>query len=212
MSGPHGSDRLQRVELTPLHERLHEVFGNRSFRAIAEATGTSHETVRRYMQGQAPSVEFLEAVCRVAGVNGQWLLTGRGPRNSEQIRAHALKEANVSELLTAMARTLERLQERVDRLEVYMQTIEARMRGMGEGGAAGRGAGEPGGAGGPARLPGNPAGTIAGATPKGGQTPAARRTSDHERRAPAIQVTPDPLERARHIADALAQRPPAPPG
>lgn len=208
LSASERTDSLRGVELSPLHERLHEVFGNRSFRAIAESTSTSHETVRRYMQGQAPSVEFLEAVCRVAGVNGQWLLTGRGPKNSEHIRAHALREANVSELLTAMARTLEKLQERVDRLEVYMQSLETRLRAAAQ-------ADEEQGA---SRLPGNlagPASRVRAVRPAG----SARRTSEHEQSpsasAPApvpgtgVEVVSDPLHRARSLADALPERPPA---
>jgi transcriptional regulator with XRE-family HTH domain len=128
MTQSESAERADRTELTPLHDRLHEVFNGCSYRAIGEQTQTSPETVRRYMQGQAPSVEFLAQVCHVAGVNGQWMLTGRGPKKAEHIRAHALDEANASELLTAMARTLERLIDRVDRLELYVQTMETRLR------------------------------------------------------------------------------------
>lgn len=118
------------VELTPLHERIHAAVGGRTYRAIAELTGSNAETVRRYMMGQAPSAEFLAALCQAIGLNAQWLLTGRGPMKASHIKAHALSEASAAELLSAMARTLERLTDRVERLEVFVTTLEAKLRGI----------------------------------------------------------------------------------
>jgi transcriptional regulator with XRE-family HTH domain len=193
------------VELSPLHERLHEVFGDKSFRAIAEMTQTSHETVRRYMNGQSPSVEFLEAVCRGMGVNGQWLLTGRGPKRAEHIKAHALGEANASELLNAMARTLEKLTERVDRLEVFMQTLETRLRAAGGSGAAAYSGAVPA------------SGGVKGSEASHEQRSTASSTRDGQGGAAVsagigvgisgAQGAPDIAVRARSIADAVAQRP-----
>lgn len=183
--------RMPPVELSPLHERLHEVFGDKSFRAIAEMTQTSHETVRRYMNGQSPSVEFLEAVCRGMGINGQWLLTGRGPKRAEHIRQHALGEANASELLNAMARTLEKLTERVDRLEVFMQTLETRLRAAGTPGAAAYSDGVPAGLG-SVGIGHEQRSTSSGT---GNGADGTKRTSV------------DVAVRARSIADAVSQRP-----
>lgn len=194
LSASSDPDSMTPVELSPLHERLHEVFGDKSFRSIAEITQTSHETVRRYMNGQAPSVEFLELVCRSLGVNGQWLLTGRGPKRTEHIRAHALGEANASELLSAMARTLERLTERVDRLEVFMQTLETRLRAVG--------------------TPGTTAYSVAST----GQNAHGQRSETNEPRQRdgedrasegGAQSGAGVAVRARSVADALAQRPSA---
>jgi hypothetical protein len=36
------------------------------------------ETVRRYLNGQRPSPEFLAAICRELGVSAEWLLLGKG--------------------------------------------------------------------------------------------------------------------------------------
>lgn len=196
--------RMAPVELSPLHERLHEVFGDKSFRSIADMTQTSHETVRRYMNGQSPSVEFLEAVCRGMGVNGQWLLTGRGPKRAEHIRAHALGEANASELLNAMARTLEKLTERVDRLEVFMQTLETRLRAAGAPGGAAYSGHHPAFAG------------VGGDGHAGGSGTAYEQRSTADRAGggvgPGAQVrgtesAPDIAVRARSVADAVSQRP-----
>lgn len=117
------------VQESPLHERLLAIVGDRSFRELAELTQTNHETVRRYMQGHPPSVEFVAALCTQLRINGQWLLTGRGPMRAADIRSDALGEARASELLGAIAGSLERLQERIDRVESYVHTMEARLRG-----------------------------------------------------------------------------------
>lgn len=116
---------------SPLHDRIHAIVGRRTSKSVAEMTGTNAETVRRYLSGADPSVEFLAALCRAANVNGEWLLTGRGPMHRKHLRTHALDEASVSELLSAMARSLEKLALRVERLEHYAQTLEARVRAAG---------------------------------------------------------------------------------
>jgi transcriptional regulator with XRE-family HTH domain len=113
-----------------LHDRLNSVSSGHTYRAIAELTQTHPETVRRYMQGQSPSVEFLAALCPGLGINADWLLTGRGAQRADQIRAHALQHADPAELHSAIATTISALVERVDRLETYCQTLETRLRGQ----------------------------------------------------------------------------------
>jgi transcriptional regulator with XRE-family HTH domain len=130
----HRSERSRRgvyhggVSAATLHDRLLAAIGDRSLRHIAELTGTHHESVRRYMAGQAPSAEFMAALCGALGISGDWLLTGRGPMKKADLRAHAVDEADASELLVAMAATIEKLIERVERIEVYTQTLETRLR------------------------------------------------------------------------------------
>ena len=80
------------------------------------------------MQGAAPSVEFLSALAGALGVSVEWLLTGAGAMRSKDLKPHVLREASVTELLNAMATTIERLIMRVERLEAYMQTLETRIR------------------------------------------------------------------------------------
>lgn len=116
------------VDLTPLHDRLHAVVGPLSFRRLAELTGTNAETVRRYMHGQSPSVEFLTALCAKLDVSPEWLLTGRGARHASKAREQVIRDANPSELLGAMAATVERLAERVQRLELFIQSLDSRLR------------------------------------------------------------------------------------
>lgn len=113
---------------SPLHERMRSLVGRRSNREVGDLTGTNAETVRRYLSGQSPSVEFLTALCVATQASPEWLLTGRGPMRQSDVRAHALQGANAHELLGAIAQTLEKLIERVERLERFLQTMETRLR------------------------------------------------------------------------------------
>lgn len=119
---------LVRVATPGLHERLLAAAGDRTYRHLGELTRTNAETVRRYMQGQAPSAEFLVAFCEALGINGHWLLTGQGPMHLADVRSHELGRADPGELLAAVSATLERLIERVDRLELFVQVAETRLR------------------------------------------------------------------------------------
>ncbi|MDF1809565.1 MAG: helix-turn-helix transcriptional regulator [Phycisphaerales bacterium] len=111
------------------HERLNSAVGEVSYRKLGRLTDTHPETVRRYMQGQAPSATFLTNLCRVLGISGEWMLTGRGPMKCTEMKSHALSQADPSELMTAIANTLTNLCDRMDRLERFVQSMETRIRG-----------------------------------------------------------------------------------
>lgn len=116
------------TNLSPLHHRLRQAVGARSYREIGDMTKVHPETVRRYMTGQVPSTEFLVQLAEAVSVNVGWLLTGDGPMYRKDVKLHALRDANPTELLHAVAQTLEALIERVDRLERFVMTIDARSR------------------------------------------------------------------------------------
>jgi transcriptional regulator with XRE-family HTH domain len=169
---------------SPLHERLAAIAGSRTYRAVAELTGTNSETVRRYMQGQTPSVEFLAALCNAFKINGEWLLCGRGPMKAEDVKSHALRSATGPELLTALVAAIERLTDRMDRIEVFVQLLDSRLRGREN---------------------------LAAAQTKPAALPPSERPD--EQATPAAVETPTGRERrARRVADAIPPRtPPATP-
>lgn len=113
-------------------DRLNSAAGDISYRKLGKLTDTHPETVRRYMQGQAPSASFMTNLCRELGISGEWLLTGRGPMKRTDMRSHALRHADPSELLTAVANTLTDLCDRMDRLERFVQSIEIKLRASAE--------------------------------------------------------------------------------
>lgn len=102
--------------------------GRRSYRQVGDMTRTHPETARRYMSGQSPSAEFLSAFCAALGISADWLLTGRGPMRLADQKEHTLREADASDLLGAMAATIEDIVGRLDRVELYVQTMETRVR------------------------------------------------------------------------------------
>lgn len=123
------TDDSEAVNPMDFHDRLTMAAGQVSYRKLGTLTETHPETVRRYMQGHAPSASFLTNLCRVLGISGEWMLTGRGPMKVAQMKSHALNQADPSELMTAVANTLTDLCDRMDRMERYIQTLETRVRG-----------------------------------------------------------------------------------
>ncbi|MFT5423965.1 MAG: hypothetical protein ACI89L_001757 [Phycisphaerales bacterium] len=114
-----------------LHRRLAEAVGKTTYRRLGQLTDTHPETVRRYMQGQSPGTEFLANLCRNLAINANWLLTGRGPMKLGDIRKQALSEAHAGDLLTAMANSISSIVDRLDRLELFVQGLDTRLRGAG---------------------------------------------------------------------------------
>lgn len=124
-----GDQTVATIEaVSPLHERILAAVGDRTYRRVGELTGTHPETVRRYLQGQSPSVDFVMALCGALSISGQWLLTGEGPMRAADAKQHALQNANPGELLSAIAGTLDKLTVRLDRLELFVQGLEVRVR------------------------------------------------------------------------------------
>ncbi len=112
-----------------LHERLMLVVGTRTYRALGDLTGIHPETVRRYMQGQAPSIEFVSRLCASMRLNPEWMLLGKGPQKAADLRVETLRGADPSELLAAIAKTLEELSDRLTNVERFVQSLDTRLRG-----------------------------------------------------------------------------------
>lgn len=121
-------DQENAPDPSPLHDRMRQIAGQRSYRVLADLTGHHVETVRRYMLGQGPSIEFVSALCKAFDVSADWMLTGRGAMHAKEARNHTLRTSSPGELLAAVAGALERLTDRVDRIEKYVQTLETRLR------------------------------------------------------------------------------------
>ncbi len=122
--------------------------GQRNYRHLGDLTGASHENVRRYLRGiSSPSVEFLSAFCAALGINGDWLLTGKGPMLRTDVKAESLRGADPGELLSAMAGMIEKLDRRVEMMERWIQDLETRVRAYSRLGRQGECGGESGSAG-----------------------------------------------------------------
>jgi hypothetical protein len=104
------------------HERLNTAIGHLAIRHIGDRTGTNAEYVNRYLRGQPPPAEFIGAVCQAFDISGDWLLMGRGPMRASDARHHALRETGAPDLLSALSVSVQRLLERVDRVEEAVET------------------------------------------------------------------------------------------
>lgn len=116
------------METQGLHDRLRVAAGERTYRQLGKLTGTHPESVRRYMQGQTPSVEYLSSLCSALEINASWLLTGQGPLHVHEVQPHALRAAEAPDLLRALSDNVSVLIRRVDRLERLVQTTEIKLR------------------------------------------------------------------------------------
>ncbi|MFG0315145.1 MAG: helix-turn-helix domain-containing protein [Phycisphaerales bacterium] len=106
-----------------LRERLKLAGGQYSYRELGRLTGVHPETIRRYMQGHAPSAVFLSRLCDALGVSGEWLLTGRGPMSCKEISKAALRRANVQDLLQAMSSIISDQEDRLEQLSRAVQEL-----------------------------------------------------------------------------------------
>lgn len=170
-----------------LHDRLLQATGDRTLRRIGEMTNTHPETVRRYLNGHAPSVDFVSRLAQALGLNLNWILTGRGPMRMAEVKPQALRDANATDLLTTVALAIERLETKVERLDRYTQVLEIMIRESRQPEAAVEP--KPGGGG------------------QGEQSEASSTRFDDVATGPAGTAGGDAVSRAERVADALAERP-----
>ncbi len=115
------------TSIVSLHDRMNSAAGDFSYRELGRLTDTHPETVRRYMQGQAPSVTFLTNLCEALEVSVEWLLTGRGQMQRSEDRPLTQSQDDQSSLLTMLINSLTDLCDRVDQLEQFAESFDTRL-------------------------------------------------------------------------------------
>lgn len=115
------------MDTVAVMDRLRIVLGPQSYRAIAKLTEMNPESVRRYMHGREPSVEFISRVCLKLGVRADWILFGIEPVLEKDAERTAISSASITEILYAIVGVVERTVDRIDRIEAYIQTNEQRI-------------------------------------------------------------------------------------
>lgn len=92
---------------------------------LSELTGTHPETVRRYMTGSTPSVDFVVSLCTALDVSPDWLLFGSGPMDRRDAPASVLKACSIEMLLGELALHLRQFDERLASVEQTIARLEA---------------------------------------------------------------------------------------
>jgi len=104
-----------------LHQRLRAVTKDFSHRELAELTGVSLETSRRYSEGRGPSVAYLKRLCDAVGISADWLLLGRGSPVYRPGIPTTRFDSSVDEVLEGLSRYLKRLHQELARAAIEMQ-------------------------------------------------------------------------------------------
>lgn len=102
-------------------QRLRAVTREFSHRELAELTGMSHETVRRYLEGKVPGPGFIKRLCEALGLSADWLLLGRGAPVYQREQAVTEISGSIDELFEGLSRYLKRLHLELARAETRLQ-------------------------------------------------------------------------------------------
>ncbi len=105
-----------------LHQRLRAVTKDFSHRELAELTGVSLETSRRYSEGRGPSVAYLKRLCEAVGISADWLLLGRGSPMYRPGLPTGKFDSSVDEVLEGLSRYLKRLHQELARAATDLHT------------------------------------------------------------------------------------------
>ncbi len=114
-----------------LHQRLRAVTMDFNHRELAELTGVSLETSRRYSEGRGPSLAYIKRLCDALGISADWLLLGRGQPVYRPGVPIGQMDSSVDEVLDGLSRYLKRLHLELARAGANLQGAST------QGGAAG---------------------------------------------------------------------------
>lgn len=115
------------MEKDVLRQRLQTAAGHLSNKALADLTEHHPETVRRYMNGQRPSVTFVVRLCRELDISPHWLLTGEGAMKRSEAPERVLAQMSTPELLEGIASALDALVTRIDDMDARIAALEERL-------------------------------------------------------------------------------------
>jgi len=104
--------------------RLRQITEGKTIRAIAAETEMCPETVRRYLNGSACSIEFLAKVCVRYGVDAEWLLFGRGRTQINTRSPSLIEECGARSVVGEIARRWARMESRMAELSLRLDSLD----------------------------------------------------------------------------------------
>lgn len=97
-----------------------------SYSELARVLGMNHETVRRIFRGGAPTAQFMGGLAKHYGISPLWLLLGEGPRRCAELAQWAMLQADVPELLHALAQKWTDLSHNLSLASRFLSRSDAR--------------------------------------------------------------------------------------
>lgn len=138
MTRLHAGER-QRPLPAGLRERLHSIreteLSGVSYSELSRMLGMNHETVRRIFRGGSPTAQFMGGLAKQYGISPHWLLLGEGPRKCAELAQWAMLQADVPELLHALARKWTDLSDSLVLASKFLSRSEMRMGETAQGGS-----------------------------------------------------------------------------
>ena len=70
------------IDIDGFSGRLNELIGNESKSEFARSCGMPESSLRNYLNGRLPGIDVAAKISDARAVNLEWLISGRGPKNS----------------------------------------------------------------------------------------------------------------------------------
>ncbi|GEM_PF-4642813 len=105
-----------------LTARIRVATKGQNTREVSYTTGVNRESVRRYLKGGKPSVEFIRQVCLRYNVLADWLILGEGPRTREELKSELLADLDSDRFAEAWAERFARVESRLIAIEHILTT------------------------------------------------------------------------------------------
>lgn len=87
---------------------------------IAEMTSISSESVHRYLNGSAPSIEFITRLAVHTGTSLQWLLLGEGPQYACTLEEWYVARSSTAALTHELERRITALLDKLERIDRFI--------------------------------------------------------------------------------------------
>ena len=78
---------MNKETIVEISDRINTLVENRekgNVKLFSEKIGFNNQTVTNYLKGREPKISFITAVCNIYEVNPNWLLTGKGNKNTRK--------------------------------------------------------------------------------------------------------------------------------
>ncbi len=83
-----GRNKQSLQDMTPFAKRLQVLIGDQDYAEFERKNGLSRTMVQNLLRGSEPKRSTLEAIISGTGCDAEWLITGKGSRDSLRLKSH----------------------------------------------------------------------------------------------------------------------------